>query len=393
LNDAGVVGLVAVAADALAIPDGGTIPFPLDAGFVAADFDSHGNVLFTRPNTTQRVGSDVIALGEPIKGTRAATGYSVPFTLDALQPDGSVTGPPLTRMDDLVCAPDDLTGAQNGCYFGAATHQVSCLQAATGNVFSVLGSSALLPLAPPAPGGTAGAFNAVRTYLSPNDAATTCGPAWTFFAFPQNGFLPQLRSDPAFAGCTVQTVNRLLPLLDGGYAVGVTLDCGVPRYAVLRIGPTGSITGSYLAKVGVTLPSQPLVLAVLQGGKFSGGAPALGAVVTMRNDPPYTTFEAWQPDGAGPVATARIPGLYLYSGSAGRLGKNVRAASNGSVTVLLNSAALGDVVVHFGPALTPRWLYRYPRIAQSSALIGDVNDGAVYYVDPFNNDIVGLKRF
>ncbi|MGZ3479595.1 MAG: hypothetical protein ACXU81_04545, partial [Myxococcaceae bacterium] len=391
LNDAGVA---LVTQGAIAIPDGGTIPFPQDAGFVAADFDARGNVLFTR---TQRTGSDVIALGEPINGPRPATGYSVPFLLDTLQADGSVTGPPLTRMDDLVCPPDELSGAQNGCYFGAATHQVSCLQAATGNVFSAAGSSSTLPLAPPVAGGTAGAFNAVRTYLSPNDASTTCGPAWTFFAFPQNGFLPQLRTAPAFAGCTVQSVNRLLPLLDGGYAVGVTLDCGVVaaniRYVVLRVDPTGAVAGSYLAKVGVTLATQPLVLAALQGGTFPGAVPGLGAVVTMRNDPPYTTFEAWSPDGAGPIATARIPGLYLYSGATARLGQNVRAASNGSLTVLLNSAALGDVVVQFGPGLTPRWLYRYPRIAQTSALIGDVNDGTVYYVDPFNNDIVGLKRF
>ena len=391
LNDAGVA---LVTQGAIAIPDGGTIPFPQDAGFVAADFDARGNVLFTR---TQRTGSDVIALGEPINGPRPATGYSVPFLLDSLQADGSVTGPPLTRMDDLVCPPDELTGAQNGCYFGAATHQVSCLQAATGTVFSAVGSSSTLPLAPPVPGGTDGAFNAVRTYLSPNDASTTCGPAWTFFAFPKNGFVPQLRTDSAFAGCAVQSVNRLLPLLDGGYAVGVTLDCGVVaaniRYVVLRVDPTGAITGSYLAKVGVTLANQPLVLAALQGGTFPGAVPALGAVVTMRNDPPYTTFEAWSPDGAGPIATARIPGLYLYSGATARLGKNVRSASNGSFTVLLNSAALGDVVVQFGPGLTPRWLYRYPRIAQNSALIGDVNDGTVYYVDPFNNDIVGLKRF
>lgn len=391
LNDAGVVPVRGpTAADALAIPDGGTIPFPQDAGFVAADFDSRGNVLFTRP---QQLGSDVIALGEPVNGARPATGYSVPFVLDALQPDGSVTGPVLTRMDDLVCPPDQLTGAQDGCFYGAATHQVDCLQAATGKVSSALGSSSTLPLAPPLPGGTAGAFNAVRTYLSPNDASPFCGPAWTFFGFPQSSFVPQLRSDSAFAGCTVQTVNRLLPLLDGGYAVGVTLDCGVPRYAVLRVDPTGAITGSYLAKVGVPLAAQPLVLAALQGGTFPGGVSALGAVVTMRNDPPYTTFEAWLSDGTGPVVIARIPGLYLYGGAALRLGKNVRSASNGSLTVLLNSAALGDVVVHFGPALTPRWLYRYPRIAQNSALIGDVNDGAVYYVDPFNNDIVGLKRF
>ncbi|HVP60405.1 MAG TPA: hypothetical protein VMT11_07595 [Myxococcaceae bacterium] len=396
-RDAGTILNHAGVANGVAVLDAGPFPFPVDAGFVAADFDARGHVLFTRPSLSQRLGSDVIALGEPVNGPRPATGYSVPFFLDALQTDGGVTGPPLTRMDDLVCPPDVLTGNQAGCYFGAATHEVDCLQAATGKVVMALGTSSTVPLAPPVPGGTAGAFNAVRTYLSPNDVGASCGPAWTFFSFPQNGFVLQLQSDPALAGCIVQSVTRLLPVVDGSYALGVTVDCsgglGIFSYQVLRVGPTGTLAGSYLAKAGLSLASQPLALGALQGGTFSAGASALGAVVTMRNDPPYTTFEAWLPDGAGPAATARVPGLYVYGSTTARLGKNVRSATDGSLSVLLNSATLGDVVLHFGPGLTPRWLYRYPRLAQNSSLIGGVDQGTVYYVDPFNNDIVALKRF
>jgi hypothetical protein len=385
---------------ALTIPDGGTIPFPQDAGFAAADFDSHGTVLFTRPNPSNpRTSSDVIALGEPINGPRPATGYSVPFNLDELQPDGTVLGPILTRMDDLVCVPDVLSGTFTNCWGPPATHRVECLQAATGQLVTGTGDTTNfpnLPLAAPFPGGTAGAFGAVRTYLAPNDDAAFCGPTWSVFAFPQATFVPQQRTGSAFAGCSVQSVNRLLPVVDGSFAVGVDLDCGVtaslPRWVVLRVDATGAISGSYLAKVGVTLASQPLLLGVLQGGKF-GTVEAFGAVVTMRNDPPYTTFEAWLPDGAGPVATARVPGLYVYGSSAQRLARNVRSATDGSLSLLLNSATLGDVVLHFGPGLQPRWLYRYPRIAQNSSLIGGVDQGNVYYVDPFNNDIVALKRF
>jgi hypothetical protein len=154
---------------------------------VACDFDGHGNVLFTRPNPSQGGSSDVIALGEPINGPRPATGYSVPFVLDTLQSDGTVTGPVLTRMDDLVCIPDALTGAFNGCYGAPATHTVECLQASTGKRFLDPGDNTGNPglaLAPPTPGQTAGAFGAVRTYLSPNDVGSFCGPAWSFFAFP-----------------------------------------------------------------------------------------------------------------------------------------------------------------------------------------------------------------
>jgi hypothetical protein len=394
--------IVIGAADALVIPDGGTIPFPQDAGFVAADFDGHGNVLFTRPNPNQRIGSDVIAMGEPINGSRPASGYSVPFNLDSLQPDGSVAGPVLARMDDLVCIPDIMSGAFNGCYGAPATHTVACLQPSTGKlVLDAANNNANpnLALAPPTPGGTAGAFGAVRTYLSPNDVGAFCGPAWTFFGFPASSFVLQPQGAPALGGgaCAVQTVNRLLPVVDGSFVLGLTMDCsggaGVISYEVVHVAPSGNIAGSYLVKAGLSMPNQPLVLGALQGGNFVGGGPAVGAVVTMRNDPPYTTFEAYLPDGAGPVATARVPGLYVYGSSTSRLGENVRSATDGSLTVLLNSATLGDVVLHFGPGLTPRFLYRYPRIAQNSSLIGGVDQGNVYYVDPFNNDIVALKRF
>ena len=407
--DAGPIDSGVISADAgftppfpyaLTIPDGGTIPFPQDGGFVACDFDGHGNVLFTRPNPSQRGGSDVIALGEPINGPRPATSYSVPFGLDVLQSDGTVLGPILTRMDDLVCIPDILNGAApNGCFVAPATHTVACLQASTGTLVTDSGNTNSFPgldFAGPVAGGTAGAFGPVRTYLSPNDTANFCGPTWSVFAFPQSSFVPQVRTDSAFAGCSVLSVNRLLPVVDGSFAVGVDLSCGVtaafPRWLVLHVGAAGAISGSYLAKVGVTLASQPQVLGALQGGTF-GTTSALGAVVTTRNDPPYTTFEAWLPDGAGPVATARVPGLYVDGQATQRLATNARSATDGSLSVLLNSATLGDVVLHFGPGLEPQWLYRYPRIAQNSALIGGVDQGNVYYVDPFNNDIVALKRF
>jgi hypothetical protein len=390
---------------ALAIPDGGTIPFPQDAGFVAADFDGHGNVLFTRPNPSQRVGSDVIAMGEPINGPRPATGYSVPFNLDVLQADGSVTGPVLTRMDDLVCIPDILSGGPGTCSFAPATHTVACLQPSTGKLVLDQANNNATPnlaLAPPNAGGTAGAFGSVRTYLSPNDVGPTCGPAWTFFGFPGGSFVLQPQGAPAFGGaaCAVQTVNRLLPVVDGSFVLGLTMDCsggaGLITYEVVHVAPSGNIAGSYLAKAGVTLPSQPQVLGALQGGNFVGGGPAIGAVVTMRNDPPYTTFEAYLPDGAGPVATARVPGLFVYNSATSRLARNVRAATDGSFTVLLSNAALGDVVLHFGAGLEPRFLYKYPRVVlpgSPSVLIGGIDQGNVYYVDQTNNDIVALKRF
>jgi hypothetical protein len=213
-----------------------------------------------------------------------------------------------------------------------------------------------------------------------------CGPAWALLA--QGGvFTLQQRTATPFGPCTEDTVTRLLPIPDGSFAISATLQCGaaasVPGYVVVRVGPQGNVIGTYLAKQDVVLPTPPpTVVAALADGR----------VVTMRNDPPYTTFEAWPPDGSPPTATARIPGLYVYSGG-GRLAADVNAATDGSLTVLLNSATLGDVVVHFAPGLLPRWLYHYPRIAQNSSLVAGDDQGTVYYVDPLNNDIVALRRF
>jgi hypothetical protein len=174
---------------------------------------------------------------------------------------------------------------------------------------------------------------------------------------------------------------------DGSFVVSLTLSCGAvapaPGYVVLRVGPDGSILGSYVYTPSVAGPTQPTVLAAL----------ADGTVVTMRNDPPYTTFDSWPLNASAPSASARVPGLYVYTANPARLGTDLNAASDGSLSVLLNSAQLGDVVLHFGPALKPRWLYRYPRIANASTLIASDAQGTVYYVDPLNNDIVALKRF
>ena len=105
-----------------------------------------------------------------------------------------------------------------------------------------------LDLAGPTAGGTAGAFGPVRTYLAPNDDSTACGSTWSFFAFPPPSFVPQPPSHSAFAGCFVTSVNRLLPVVDGSFAVGVNLDCGaaasVPRWVVLRVDASGAIAGS-----------------------------------------------------------------------------------------------------------------------------------------------------
>jgi hypothetical protein len=369
------------------VADAGTT-FPTDAGYFAVEFDARGRALLARPSTAQPGGSDVIALGEPAGQVRAAASYVVPFPLVAPLPDGGVQGQVLTRMDDLVCLPDTFTGSVDGCVYAAptATQTVSCLSLVDGAQTTAVGTSTTLELGPPAPGGTAGAHGSARTYLAPNDVSTSCGPAWAFLAFPGNLFVPQARVAAAVfgAGCFAGSVQRLLPFLDGSFAVLLDVSCGTGAgQELIRVSSSGAVTGSYLATQGVPLTSPPLLLA----------AQADGQVVTMRNAPPNTVFEAWPPDGTGPAATARVAGLYVYTATpTPRLGRNVAAGANGSLTVLLNSATLGDVVLHFGPGLKPRWINRYPLLATTSTLVAADGEPTVYYVDPLNNVLLALDR-
>jgi len=311
-------------------------------------------------------------------------------------PDGGVFGQTLTRVDDLVCLPDTFTGSQAGCWYAAptATQTLTCFSLVDGTQTSAVGTSSSLALGPPNPGGTAGAHGSARTYLAPNDVSTSCGPVWAFLALPGNLFVVQDRAaDPVFgAGCFAGSFGspvRLLPFLDGSFAVLFDVDCPTGMgWEVVQVSSNGSVTGSYVAPQGAFLPdpflaSPPLVLAALSDGN----------VVTMRNEPPNTVFEAWPPDGTGPAATARIPGLYLYAGSpVPRLPRNVMAGSDGSLTVLLNGATLGDVVLHFGTGLKPRFLYRYPLLAQTSALVAADGEATVYYLDPLNNALLAIDR-
>jgi hypothetical protein len=379
----------AVAADA------GT-PFPTDAGYFAVDFDGRGRVVMARPSTSQRGGSDVVALGEPAGQIRAAAAYTIPHPLVAPLSDGGVLGNVLTRVDDLVCFPDSFSGSLDGCWYPipTATQTLLCLTLVDGAETSAVGTSSTLPLGQPGFGGTAGAHGSARTYLAPNDGSTSCGPVWALLALPGNLFVAQDRvADPVFGpGCFAGSFGglvRLLPFPDGSFAVLTDVDCpaGV-GWEVLRVAANGAVTGSYLAPQGLFLPDPfladpPLVLAALADGN----------VVTMRNEPPNTVFEAWPPDGTEPVATARVPGLYVYAGSpVPRLGRNVVAGANGSLTVLLNGATFGDVVLHFGPGLKPRWIYRYRLLANTSTLVAADGEPTVYYVDPLNNALVALDR-
>ena len=361
-QDGTFVAFDPAAVQAGSIPAGG---FSLDAGWSATGFDGLGRTVFVHDAGT---GSEVLFVDPPSGGTlRSAVSQTVPFPVAR----------PLTRVDDLVCTPDQVIGfgTGTGCV-SSATQTVSCLSAAGGAVVTS-GDGGVLGA--PTPGTVAGSPGAPRSYLAPNDQAG-CGQAWTAGALGPGPLSFQPR---AYAGnCTVLTVDRLLPLSTGSFALALSSDCaGIPDFPVVQVGPTGAVGGSYIAAPG-TAAVKPLVLAALSDG----------SVVTMRNDPPFTTFESWPVGASSPSRTARVPGLYVYQATPVRLGAGVSAGADGSLSVLLNSATLGDVVLNFGPGLRPLWLYRYPRLAAAAVLVGENTHGLVFYVDPLNNQAVALKR-
>jgi hypothetical protein len=184
--------------------------------------------------------------------------------------------------------------------------------------------------------------------------------------------------------CSETTVDRLLPLADGRFVLGLSLLCGqiasFPSSGAIQVSTAGAVSLYALGPLGAARS----LLAALPDG----------TVVTFRNTPPFTTFELWGLADTTPQATATVPGLYVYTPTPARLPDDLSVADDGSFTVLLNSATFGDVLLHFGPGLKPRWLYRYPRIVITpSALVSAGSLGTVYYVDQTNNVIVALKRF
>ena len=356
----------------LAVPDGG-FPFGPDGGFVALDFDARGHTLFARPSQTQR-GMDYIAtdVPRPPEEVRNAAAYASRIFLTQ----------PFTRTDDLLCVPQPAPGG-----ICAPTQQgLGCFAAADGGTFVTLSPGAL-PVGYPTTGSTAGSPGSQRTYIAPNDEPQTCGQAFTFFALPSAANPAGIYSAVprgVSPTCSETAVDRLLPLADGRFVLGLSLVCGqiasFPSSGAFQVSTAGVLSAYALGPLGTAR-------------SLLAGLPD-GTVVTFRNTPPFTTFELWGLGDTAPQATATVPGLYIYNPTPARLPDELSVGDDGSFTVLLNSATFGDVLLHFAPGLKARWIYRYPRIVITpSALVSAGNLGTVYYVDQTNNVIVALKRF
>jgi len=346
--------------------------FSLDAGWNAQGLDSLGRTLFVRPAGN---GSEVLFVDPPAEGSsiRPANGYTTSLTVPR----------PLTRVDDLLCTPDVVQGQPSTftCLL-TATQTVSCLSAGQGVLFTT-GSAATIGA--PRAGGVAGTNGPARAYLAPNDQAS-CGQAWTVGTIGTGTFTFQAPLDPnaTARGCNFQKVLRLLPVSDGTFVLQMSSLClngSTPDFPILRVDASGTIKGAYIQPLGAPAPTQWQVLTALPDG----------SIVTMRNQPPLTAFERWTMGATTAAATAFVPGFFVYQPLDARLPDGVVASADGTLSVVLNSSTLGDVVVNFSPPLKPTWIYRYNRIANASTLAADDAHGQVYYVDPLNNDVVAIK--
>ena len=340
-------------------------PGVLDGGYRGLGIDLGGRSFFGRPNAAS---TDILVVPAP-GAPGAASAFTVPFLL----------GPPVTRVDEALCGLDAVNPSppDGGCVAGA-TQQLLCVLADGGT--PSIAPGAVATLGNPAPGTVAASET---SYLSPN-GQPGCGQAWTFGTLGSN-LTPQSRTDAR--GCTVSSVERLLPFAGGSFALALTASCGgAPDFPVVQVSNTGAVSGAYLTAPGAPAPTEHEVLAALSDGK----------VVTIRTEVPYTVFESWAPGATAPDATALLAGLYTYVPTrvSEVVPRNVSAGADGRLTVLLSGAPDSVAVMHFAPNLQPRWLYIYPRKVSPAAvrLVASATAGGdVYLVDTGNGRSVALR--
>ena len=351
----------------------GQLPGGLDGGYLARGLDAQGRTLFS-----SAAGAALSFLPATFPGPPQA--FNVPFPL----------GPPLTRVGSALCAPDVLGGTPSGgCVAGTATQTLSCVGAG-GPVPGLSGSSTTLSLGAPTPGATAGSGGALpdggvaTAYLAP--AGTACGDLWAVGALGGSfAFTP--RADPDRPGCSFLGVRRLFAVGDGTFAVALDASCGgVSDFPLVRVDASGKLLGGYVTARTAPAPAPVEAIAALRDG----------SLVSLRNAPPFTVFERWLPGGTQPASTASISGLYAFvPGAQPAAPVNVSPRDDGSLTVLLGGGPNGTAVAHFGPGLSPRWLYFYPRplapATDGPRLVGAPSLEDSYLLDGRNQRVVALR--
>ncbi|MGO9829649.1 MAG: hypothetical protein ACLPJH_05870 [Myxococcaceae bacterium] len=333
----------------------------LAGGFLARGLNAQGQTLFFQFTGN---GSNLLLAPAPNSTAAVVTATGGPASANA----------PLSQVDALLCLQDSVTACSDAGTEGLTCYspELSVVTATSGTVFT----------GPPNPGVVAGAGG---SYLSPNVAV--CGSSWNLVDLASGNV--SFGPTEAPAGCPVEAIDKLLAVGDGTFVVQLTSNCGVAApllvYPILRVGPGSTILGSYLAPLG----SPPTVQAELVG------VLADGRVVTLSNQPPYTTFSLWALNGATPDVVSPIAGLYDTGDSAlaSVLAQSTYSGSDGSFAVLVSGAALGVGVLAFAPDLQPRWLYVYPRVTDTfnSRLVSAPSFPNVYLVDEFNEHAVSLQ--
>gem|GEM_PF-5518448 len=338
------------------------LPGGLDGGYVARGLNAQGQTLFF-----DFLGNNSTLLLAPPPGAAA------PVLTTAGGPRSA--NAPLTRLDDLLCLQDSVAACSD-----AGTDSLTCFNP---QLAPVTATSGTVFTGPPSPGVVAGGGG---RYLSPN--VTVCGSSWNLadLTLGKVTFGPTVDVN----GCAIQRISKLLAVGDGSFIVALTVNCsvaGLPvaKYPIYRVGPDSSILGAYAAPTAAPSTAPWEVVAALADGR----------VVTLRNAPPYATFELWALNGTVPDVVTSIAGLYDTADATlgSVLAESTFSGADGSCAVLLSGATLGVGVLAFRPNLQPLWFYVYPRAtdALDSRLVSAPAVGDVYLVDQFNNRAISLR--
>ena len=334
------------------------LPGGLDGGYLARGLNFEGDTLFSQFTGNF---SNLLLFAPP--------GSSGP-PVSASNGPPAVT-PPLTRVDQLLCLQDSVTACGTGI--------VESLGCVDPSLKRVTVSSGLVSTGPPTVGEVAAGGG---RYLSPN--VGVCGSSWNLIDFGTSTVSLGPLQLPA--GCTVQSISKLVPVGDGTFVVQLVSNCGAAapllKYPVVLVGAGSAILGSYIAP-----PANPSTIQATVVGATSDGR-----VVTLRNTPPYTTFELWSVGKTTPDVTSPIAGLYQTADGTDILARSTYTGADGSFAVFVSGAQLGMGVLAFGPDLRPLWLYAYPRIADptTSRLVASIESAHVYVIDQVSQHAVSL---
>lgn len=315
-----------------------------------------------------------------------------PSAFVAVGDGGTPTFPLGVRIDHQLCS-------LLVTYCGGPSSTVECVDHA-GNL-STTGAYALTGGANPLDGGTSdpiAARSGENLFFGGFQVCNGAGP--TFAIGTADGGLTFAPDTVPYSiagySCTYGTLYPVIPTRDGDFVLFPNEWCSNGAGSTFSYAPSGLLIGpdtQTLGSYGVLSPAYGSAIGVL------GTWGAAHDLMVLEPALSGTAINLYPPDAGAPTNATVIPGVYGYpaaqtvGGANLALPRDVIQGADG-VAVLTASSSYSLSVVRLGPDLTPRWVYRYPRLSIGNTvhLYSFDPSGPLYLVDTFNSRVVALER-